>query len=594
MNGNNPRNQHGTPQTQSHANLIRADQVYKLEHLSDEQKAKYEHGVKQLWEVLQTRQPSSPEYQQAHNRLVEVSQHIKGSLYRWRAQQQSQQHGGINQASTGTQQNAVRPPNQAQQGQPEGSQTQTGPPSQSLQQMPPQVIQHVQNFPFIIPPNVVAAGPTQADEWLRQARSKYAKALQTADFASSRLKEMTSMAAQRSREGRSFTQEEHQNLQNQKNRLAKMYSDNKEVLATFKHQQDTLRAQQSQQQGPGSAAGPNQSENPLVNQGAHHSPGTTGQPPNQQHMPPGHGTPHTVNSAIDAARNQGVAQIQSSMSPSSASRQQLGQVPTSQSGSAGPGPPQLPQQPLNINTSTAGQQQTNSPQTAQPHSALQGPPRPLSHQMAMAQAARSYSNSNFQQSTPQSAGLHAHPQIGNVEQTNNNVKMRIPKNLNVPEPLPVAMGPARPTMSGGPSNGAMGMMGQPAIPKHPGYVLEGEGERVLSKKKLDELVRQVTGGGEGLGGEGLTAEVEEAILQVADDFVDQVVTSACRLAKLRHSSTLEIRDIQLILERNYNIRVPGYASDEIRTVKKFQPAQGWTQKMSAVQAAKVTGGKTDL
>ena len=37
----------------------------------------------------------------------------------------------------------------------------------------------------------------------------------------------------------------------------------------------------------------------------------------------------------------------------------------------------------------------------------------------------------------------------------------------------------------------------------------GEGERVLSKKKLDELVRQVTGGNEGLGGEGLSAEVEE-------------------------------------------------------------------------------------
>lgn len=57
----------------------------------------------------------------------------------------------------------------------------------------------------------------------------------------------------------------------------------------------------------------------------------------------------------------------------------------------------------------------------------------------------------------------------------------------------------------------MGPMGQPAIQRHPGYVLEGEGERVLSKKKLEELVRQVTGGtgGEGEEGEGLTAEVEE-------------------------------------------------------------------------------------
>ena len=69
---------------------------------------------------------------------------------------------------------------------------------------------------------------------------------------------------------------------------------------------------------------------------------------------------------------------------------------------------------------------------------------------------------------------------------------------------------------------------------------------------------------------------------------------ACRLAKLRSSAQLELRDIQLILERNYNIRVPGFASDELRTVKKIQPTQAWTQKMSAVQAAKVTGGKADI
>lgn len=87
----------------------------------------------------------------------------------------------------------------------------------------------------------------------------------------------------------------------------------------------------------------------------------------------------------------------------------------------------------------------------------------------------------------------------------------------------------------------------------------------------------------------------QTLLQVADDFVDQVIVSACRLAKLRQSSTLELRDIQLILERNYNIRVPGYASDELRTVKKIQPAQGWTQKLSAINASKVTGGlKADL
>lgn len=83
------------------------------------------------------------------------------------------------------------------------------------------------------------------------------------------------------------------------------------------------------------------------------------------------------------------------------------------------------------------------------------------------------------------------------------------------------------------------------------------------------------------------------MLQLGDEFIDNVVTAACRLAKLRGGSMLEIRDIQLVLERQYNIRIPGFATDEVRTVRKTQPAPAYYQKMNAVQAAKVMGGKTD-
>jgi len=155
----------------------------------------------------------------------------------------------------------------------------------------------------------------------------------------------------------------------------------------------------------------------------------------------------------------------------------------------------------------------------------------------------------------------------------------------------------------------MGMMGQPAIQKQPAFLLQGQGDRVLDKKKLDELVRQVTGGS----GEGLQPEVEEvsssytvhmlryiltstlqSVLQLADEFIDNVITSACKLAKLRGAGTLEVKDIQLVLERQYNIRIPGYSMDDVRTVKKSQPAPAYLQKMNAVQAAKLMGGKTDL
>lgn len=79
-------------------------------------------------------------------------------------------------------------------------------------------------------------------------------------------------------------------------------------------------------------------------------------------------------------------------------------------------------------------------------------------------------------------------------------------------------------------------------------------------------------------------------MEVADEFVDNVITAACRLAKLRNDATLEIRDVQQVLERNYNIRIPGYASDDSRVVRRVNPAPAWTQKLNAVNAAKVMNG----
>jgi len=59
-------------------------------------------------------------------------------------------------------------------------------------------------------------------------------------------------------------------------------------------------------------------------------------------------------------------------------------------------------------------------------------------------------------------------------------------------------------------------------------------------------------------------EVEDLLLEIADEFIDSVANFSCRLAKHRGGDTLEARDLQLHLERNHNIRIPGFASDETR------------------------------
>lgn len=104
-----------------------------------------------------------------------------------------------------------------------------------------------------------------------------------------------------------------------------------------------------------------------------------------------------------------------------------------------------------------------------------------------------------------------------------------------------------------------------------------EGSQVLSKKKLQDLVREIDPN------EQLDEDVEEMLLQIADDFIESVVTAACQLARHRKSNTLEVKDVQLHLERQWNMWIPGYGSDEIRPYKKACTTEAHKQRMALIR-----------
>ncbi|TVY39663.1 Transcription initiation factor TFIID subunit [Lachnellula occidentalis] len=609
--------------------MFKPEQMRSLPDAFSSDKEKWENGLRSLWNQLQSHGPETQQHQEAKRKIFEFSKTLTAKMQNYRQQQQQAQQGGG--AGVGVGSGGSGPPRPVSQGQPQAGQAgensapkpnpeQVQQPALQQQAKPQprvsaKVMEHVAKFPYIVPANVNPNSP-DALKWIAEAKNRYLKGLVSMENASARLTQMDTMVQKRMNEGKPLNPEEEKDYKEKKETFQKAHSEAKSFVDTFRLQQTQAKtardARDATNGGQGSPTQPPQIGGALANNGQAVRPQMN---PQQQPQNPALQNTQTVNAAIEAARNQQMGGARPQL-PQNGQPAQPGQMPN-------PTAPSMPHQPagqntnLNpnikleagvpppINTAISQMQQRpnlNSPQSAVPQSAgppqsatsqAQQIPRALTHSAALSQAARSYSNGAPQSSSQPHVMGHSHPSTQRETQNIVTNKMPIPKYLDersAAPPQPVAINQSRPTFSGGPSNSGSGVMAQPVLPKTPGFNMASDDNRVLSRKKLDELVKQVTGGGQG-DGPSLMPEVEESMLTVADSFVDQVLHNACKMAKERGSKVLEIRDIQLTLERNYNIRIPGYASDEIRTVRKIQPAPAWIAKMSAVQAAKVTGGK---
>lgn len=107
----------------------------------------------------------------------------------------------------------------------------------------------------------------------------------------------------------------------------------------------------------------------------------------------------------------------------------------------------------------------------------------------------------------------------------------------------------------------------------------------MTKRKLGELINAI-GAEEGETKTSIDNDAEDLLMDLADEFVLSVTKFACRLSKHRKVDQVDIRDVQLHLDRTWNIRVPGATTDDWKPVKRLEPSADYTKQLGAVDAAK--------
>jgi transcription initiation factor TFIID subunit 12 len=119
----------------------------------------------------------------------------------------------------------------------------------------------------------------------------------------------------------------------------------------------------------------------------------------------------------------------------------------------------------------------------------------------------------------------------------------------------------------------------PPTPQRKPTAPPSDSVRVLQKESLKQLLSKI------VPDERVDPLVEDFLLDVADDFVDSVVSFACKLANHRKSDTLEIKDIVCHLERAWDMVLPGFENDELKEFKPRKEQAAHKKRMVDVRRA---------
>ena len=112
--------------------------------------------------------------------------------------------------------------------------------------------------------------------------------------------------------------------------------------------------------------------------------------------------------------------------------------------------------------------------------------------------------------------------------------------------------------------------------------------KIVNINKIQEIVNQIDPR------HTLDPEVEEILLEIADEFMDSVTGFACALAKHRQSDQLEVKDLQLHLQKNWGLKIPGFMQEDETlgaseaTQPKRQMSEEHKKRINLVKRAEYT------
>ncbi|KAJ8984465.1 hypothetical protein NQ317_012531 [Molorchus minor] len=104
-----------------------------------------------------------------------------------------------------------------------------------------------------------------------------------------------------------------------------------------------------------------------------------------------------------------------------------------------------------------------------------------------------------------------------------------------------------------------------------------DASQLVTKQCLQDLVRDTDPT------LNLEEDVEELLLSYVDEFVDRCLNGAAMIAKNRRVNSIEVKDVQQFLNRNYSMWAPGLGTDELRPYKRNFTTDAHKQRIALIK-----------